>query len=82
MTGLSTHVLDATLGRPAVGVLVSLIARHDADQVPIATAVTDDDGRVASLGPASLQPGDYHVPVLLSPAADHGASVTRGPRRR
>lgn len=44
---LSTHVLDAVSGRPAVGVAVTL---EHAGTV-LATARTDDDGRVPDLGP-------------------------------
>jgi 5-hydroxyisourate hydrolase len=43
MSGISTHVLDAALGRPAAGVAVEL-ERPDGSR---ATAVTDGDGRVA-----------------------------------
>jgi 5-hydroxyisourate hydrolase len=42
---LSTHVLDAALGRPAAGVAVRLEA---ADGTELASATTDTDGRVAS----------------------------------
>lgn len=43
---LSTHVLDATTGRPAAGVAVALTrAGND-----VAAGVTDDDGRIADLG--------------------------------
>ncbi|MBW0102858.1 hydroxyisourate hydrolase [Pseudonocardia sp. KRD291] len=44
---LSTHVLDAVAGRPAAGVAVTL--EHDG--AVVATARTDDDGRVRDLGP-------------------------------
>lgn len=43
---LSTHVLDAALGRPAAGVPVRL----EHGNVILAHAVTDDDGRVRELG--------------------------------
>lgn len=43
---LSTHVLDAALGRPAAGVAVRL----ERDGAVVAEAVTDADGRVRSLG--------------------------------
>ena len=42
---LSTHVLDAASGRPAVGVAVRL----ERDGVVLAEAVTDADGRVRDL---------------------------------
>lgn len=41
---ISTHVLDAVAGAPAVGVPVTL---YDADHAVLAEAATDDDGRVA-----------------------------------
>lgn len=44
---LSTHVLDAVSGRPAIGVAVTLT---DASGNELAVAATDEDGRVPSLG--------------------------------
>jgi 5-hydroxyisourate hydrolase len=53
---LSTHVLDAALGRPAAGLVVTLGA--PAGDL-LATAVTGSDGRVAfDLG---LQPGEHRL---------------------
>jgi 5-hydroxyisourate hydrolase len=54
---LSTHVLDAVRGRPAAGVPVRLAA---ADGTELATAVTDDDGRVTELA-AALPAGTYRI---------------------
>lgn len=54
---LSTHVLDATTGSPAVGVAVTLT---DRDGEALATATTDDDGRIARLG-ANLPAGVYRL---------------------
>lgn len=54
---LSTHVLDAVSGRPATGVPVTLSDAHDDE---LASAVTDDDGRVASLGD-DLAAGVYRL---------------------
>jgi 5-hydroxyisourate hydrolase len=47
---LSTHVLDATSGRPAAGVAVRLEERVDGEWRPAAEAQTDGDGRVSALG--------------------------------
>ena len=55
MTHVTTHILDATAGTPAVGVTVTL-ARLGGDT--IAEAATDADGRLA-LGPDRLDDGDY-----------------------
>ena len=46
MASLSTHVLDTSTGRPAVGVRVTL---STADGSVLAEGVTDDDGRIAPL---------------------------------
>jgi 5-hydroxyisourate hydrolase len=46
---VSTHVLDSVSGRPAVGVAVRLEHRYGDDWQHIATATTDDDGRIGSL---------------------------------
>jgi 5-hydroxyisourate hydrolase len=46
MTHLSTHVLDAVSGRPAGAVAVTLT---DAGGTTLATAATDEDGRIASI---------------------------------
>lgn len=64
MTGRSrvtTHVLDAVSGRPAVGVAAALEQRTDGGWSPVAEGRTDDDGRIADLGPGDLEPGTYRV---------------------
>ncbi|HET9649729.1 MAG TPA: hydroxyisourate hydrolase [Microlunatus sp.] len=58
MSYVTTHVLDATAGRPAAGIAVTLTA---ADGAPVATGVTDADGRIADLGPDRLTPGAYRI---------------------
>ncbi len=47
---LSTHVLDATSGRPAAGVAVQLEEWAAGEWRPAAEARTDADGRVGTLG--------------------------------
>jgi 5-hydroxyisourate hydrolase len=53
---LSTHVLDTGAGRPAAGVRVELLRGDEA----LATAATDDDGRVPALA-EGLEPGAYRL---------------------
>lgn len=55
---VSTHVLDAGLGRPAAGVRVRLEGAADS---PPVDAVTDADGRVAELAAGPLEPGEYRL---------------------
>ena len=53
---LSTHVLDATTGQPAVGVAVTLSVAG----VDLAAGVTDADGRIATFG-VDLAAGTYRL---------------------
>jgi 5-hydroxyisourate hydrolase len=54
---LSSHVLDAVTGTPAIGVAVTLT---DSAGATLAEATTDDDGRIKSLGDG-LQAGVYRL---------------------
>ncbi len=54
---VSTHVLDATAGRPAAGIAVRLAGL---DGAPVAAGHTDADGRCA-LAPYDLEPGTYEL---------------------
>jgi 5-hydroxyisourate hydrolase len=61
---ISTHVLDTTLGRPAVGVRIILEQVDDAGiVVSLGVGETDADGRLRDLLPAGhrLEPGDYRL---------------------
>ncbi len=58
MSQVTTHVLDAALGRPAADVLVEL---QDDTGAVIARELTDNNGRVSSLGPDQLKPGTYRL---------------------
>ncbi|HJX29204.1 MAG TPA: hydroxyisourate hydrolase [Thermoanaerobaculia bacterium] len=51
MSGITTHVLDTSRGRPASGVPVLLEMRADEGWREIARAETDADGRVRDLLP-------------------------------
>jgi 5-hydroxyisourate hydrolase len=46
MSGITTHVLDTTLGRPAAGVLVVLAQQQGTELLELGRALTDADGRV------------------------------------
>ncbi|WP_136708250.1 hydroxyisourate hydrolase [Agromyces sp. H66] len=60
---VTSHVLDASLGRPAAGVAVRLERRDRLADAwsPVADAVTDADGRASRLGPEALDAGVYRV---------------------
>lgn len=63
MSGISTHVLDTSLGRPAAGVHV-LLEQHSVDTwVTVGEGTTDKDGRVEDLLPAgkAISKGTYRL---------------------
>ncbi len=58
---MSSHVLDGTRGRPAVGVTVRWDRLSDGVWETVAHAVTDDDGRVGDWGGATPDKGVHRV---------------------
>jgi hydroxyisourate hydrolase len=61
MSAITTHVLDTAEGHPAAGVAVELAVSADQGWLPIGTARTDADGRVAEIGPATAAAGRYRL---------------------
>lgn len=63
MSGITTHVLDTSRGRPASGVPVVLEIRADGGWREIARAETDADGRARQLLPsdAPLTAGTWRL---------------------
>ncbi|HEX4702296.1 MAG TPA: hydroxyisourate hydrolase [Pseudonocardiaceae bacterium] len=57
MSAVTTHVLDTAAGRPAAGIAVRL----EGPAGLLGISVTDDDGRVRSLGPDTLAAGRYRL---------------------
>jgi 5-hydroxyisourate hydrolase len=71
VSAVSTHVLDTASGRPAAGIAVRLQSVAAGSATEIGSAVTDADGRVADLGPASLAAGTYQL--IFATAGYHQA---------
>jgi 5-hydroxyisourate hydrolase len=55
---VSSHVLDAVAGRPAAGVLVTLLKREGGGYTEVASAPTDADGRVSGW---RTEPGPHRL---------------------
>lgn len=62
MSGISTHVLDTSIGRPAedIGVLLE-IESPPGGWKDIARGITDKDGRIAKLFTGPLIEGNYRL---------------------
>jgi 5-hydroxyisourate hydrolase len=60
---LSTHVLDVSIGRPAASVTVALQRCDSVMWLDVSRAVTNADGRVATLVPqgGALPSGTYRI---------------------
>ena len=58
---VTTHVLDATAGRPAAGVVARLERQGGPAWDLVASGATDADGRIAEFGPADLALGVYQI---------------------
>jgi 5-hydroxyisourate hydrolase len=71
MTGLTTHVLDTALGKPAQGLRIQLMRMQSEEAELIKTVFTNDDGRVDGgplLAGEDFQVGQYE---LLFHAGDY-----------
>jgi 5-hydroxyisourate hydrolase len=63
---VTTHVLDATTGRPAADVEVTL-ERHAGQSWQLITSRrTDADGRISEFGPTDLERGVYRVSFAVA----------------
>jgi 5-hydroxyisourate hydrolase len=70
---VTTHVLDATAGRPAAGVVAALERQTGAHWQEVSSGRTDADGRISDFGPEDLEPGVYRVTFATGPYfADRG----------
>lgn len=63
MSGISTHILDTSLGRPAAGVAVTLERGVEGGWRELSAQATDADGRVKQMLPADavLEIGHYRL---------------------
>ncbi len=63
MSGISTHILDVSRGRPAAGVRVTLERGDGEVWRELGTAATDEDGRAKQLlaSADSLEKGHYRL---------------------
>jgi 5-hydroxyisourate hydrolase len=57
VSGITTHVLDTSVGRPAGGVAVRLLR----DREEVTSGMTDDDGRWVALTGEAITAGDYQL---------------------
>ncbi|KYG26595.1 hydroxyisourate hydrolase [Alkalihalobacillus trypoxylicola] len=63
MGAMTTHVLDTSIGKPAVGLTVELYKEKDGEKILLETFVTNSNGRVAQplLEGDDMQAGIYEL---------------------
>ena len=62
MSPITSHILDTSLGKPAVGVAVQIEIKNAAEWSTLGTGKTNDDGRVTDLLEGeTLQTGSYRL---------------------
>ncbi|GAA4871984.1 hydroxyisourate hydrolase [Kitasatospora terrestris] len=76
MTGISTHVLDTSVGRPAEGVPVELALHTEGGWKVLGTSATDSDGRAKDL--PAVEAGSV-VRLLFDTAAYYAAKSEETP---
>ncbi len=64
MSGITTHVLDTALGKPAAGVGVRLETFDEDDWLLVAESATDADGRCRNLC-SEAHPGLYRLTFTI-----------------
>ncbi len=64
---LSTHVLDTAAGLPAAGITITLTRIVDNQSTPLATAVTNTDGRTDTPLATELEAGTYELTFDVAP---------------
>ena len=59
---ITTHVLDTAAGRPGRAIAIDLERADGEHWLPLASGITDDDGRLRTLTPAGpVAPGRYRL---------------------
>ncbi|MFK7766622.1 MAG: hydroxyisourate hydrolase [Mariniblastus sp.] len=66
MSGITSHILDTTRGKPAAGVQIELeVKLQDSEWMAAGFGTTDDDGRVSNLLKNEFKPGEYRISFLV-----------------
>ena len=73
---VTTHVLDATSGRPAAGIAVTLDRQTGTGWQEVARGRTDADGRISDFGPEDLKPDHYRVTFAVGPYFSDSGQAT------
>jgi 5-hydroxyisourate hydrolase len=76
LSGVTTHVLDTSRGRPAAGIRVLLERAVDSGWQAVGRGTTDADGRVSDLLAAHPEAGRYRLTFDTSAYSNFYPEVT------
>jgi 5-hydroxyisourate hydrolase len=80
VSGLSTHILDLSAGRPASGVAIGLYRHGPGEPVLLVEHRTDADGRAQLLAAGALEAGGYRLAFAIGDYFKaSGATATEPP---
>ena len=65
MSTITTHILDTALGKPAAGVTIVLEQNDGQGWQPLASGVTNGDGRIRDLTSQPLAAGHYRLTAAI-----------------
>jgi 5-hydroxyisourate hydrolase len=66
MATITTHILNTAIGRPAAGVLITLVRIDGDTSTMVGTGATDADGRLKSLSGAGVGVGTYRLSFAVA----------------
>lgn len=67
MSGITSHVLDTSVGKPAAGIEIVLERADNASQwQEVGRGTTNDDGRCPGLTGEKIRPGHYRINFLVA----------------
>ena len=75
MSAITTHVLDAALGKPASGIVIRLEKQIGQDWTAIGKSITDSDGRCRDLCPDASS-GAYRLTFAVGTYFDQRERVS------
>ncbi len=78
MSQITTHILDTTKGKPAIGVTIILYSQQNEEWIEMAKGVTNKDGRIGDLLPTEkiLPQGVYKMKFLTKDYFNEQAIAT------
>ena len=62
MSGITSHILDTSIGKPAAGIAITLSRKEPGKHwETVGIGTTNDDGRVSDLSGGNLKSGKYRL---------------------